>query len=89
MSTSLQTYQETHRSLSVPDDIDSRTGERRYLVDTYELHADHLDQVRCAFGESIRTIIKYIDEPGYSSQGYWVDELWMMDKTLRALGIED
>lgn len=74
--------------LSTADDVDSRTGSRRRLVDTYELHADHLDQVRCCFSESIRTIVGYLADGGKSND-YWVDELWMIDRTLRALGIED
>lgn len=75
-------------ALSTADDVDSRTGSRRRLVDTYELHADHLDQVRCCFSESIRTMVGYLADGG-KSDGYWVDELWTIDRTLRALGIED
>lgn len=75
---------------STPEDIDTRRGtSRRFLVDRYELHADHIEAIRCAFAESIGTMTRFIDaEPLTKSAAYWVSELWSLERACWALGIE-
>lgn len=91
--------------LSTPEDIDSRTGTRRLLVDSYELHADVIDTARVAFGASIREALKFLEldleklddlfldprvrEGAELRIGTWVEDLWQIEHSCRALGIED
>lgn len=74
---------------STQEDIDGRTGTRRYLVDDYKLHRDVIGQIRLSFIETIDKMIKYLNEGAGITDYYWAGELWEIDKALRALGIED
>lgn len=79
-------------ALSTIEDIDSRTGERRLLVDDYRLHADHVDVIRLAFMDQIPRMIELVDHADDLEKlgaEYWYDELWTIDRACRALGIED
>lgn len=74
---------------STAEDIDSRTGTRRYLVDEYHIHANAIDQIRISLRETIGKMIRYLNEGIEATRSYWSAELWEIDKTLRSLGIED
>lgn len=74
--------------LSTPEDIDGRHGERRYIVDAYELHADSVDTIRLALMAQRDQFVWYLEESD-KTDGYWYDELWAIERACRALGIED
>lgn len=69
------------------EDLDTRTSECRHLVDSYILHADHVDQIRVSLAQTVREMCGYLKDKS-TSIGYWITELWMIERTARALGIE-
>lgn len=75
--------------LSTEDDIDSRTDERRLLVDDYTLHADDIDVVRVALSQQLRQCTAYAGDGPSVRAYYWIGEAWAIDRACRALGIED
>lgn len=76
--------------LSTPEDVDSRTGERRLLENGYRLHADHVDTVRLALMARRDEFIPWMDEDfRKGAADYWAGELWAIERACRALGIED
>lgn len=75
---------------STQEDIDGRTGARRFLVDEYHLHANAVDVIRLALLDKSAQYIYWMnDDKSAMTASYWADELWEIDKALRALGIED
>lgn len=72
-------------ALSTHEDIDTRHGDRRLLVDTYELHADAIDTIRVALATSVREVCPYLDGK-YGA--YWATELWLIHRAMLALGID-
>lgn len=74
---------------SAQEDIDSRTGERRYLIDEYHIHANAIDVIRLSLMDTTSEYILFMNDDNYPSSDYWAEELWQIDKALRALGIED
>lgn len=73
--------------LSTPEDVDSRTGERRLLKDDYRLHADHVDTVRLALRDQVITFTAHLQQEDRTAP-VWVDELWAIERACRALGID-
>lgn len=75
----------TTLALSTHEDVDTRHDGRRLLVDTYELHADHVDQIRVSLANNVRRILPWLEG---DSDNYWATELWQIHRTMLALGID-
>lgn len=56
-----------------------------HAIDTYELHADHVDQIRVALATSVREVCPWLHG---DSGRYWATELWQIHRTMLALGID-
>lgn len=77
--------------LSHQGDIDGRSGERRKMIDSYDVHANAIDVIRLSLMDTIAHYVRYLNDNVDANlmTDYWAVELWEIDKALRTLGIED
>lgn len=68
--------------------IDGRTGERRRKIDSYAIRADEVDQIRLSLKATICQMSSFLDRHN-DTASYWYDELWVIERACRSLGIED